>query len=110
MNYPIMRPRRLLLLAIGALVGVLAGLAGAQAGAIGPAAGVSAPRTDTVTPIAKAGYYGHRRYRVRRHRVVRRVCHRHRRVIRVWNRRHHRWVRRVVLGPRHCHLRRVWVY
>ena len=109
-----MKPRTAAMFLAGALLMGAGAFTSASAG--GPAAGIgdTAQSTTAPAPLTQAHYtgyrHGHRYRRYRRgYRVVRRFCHRHRRVIRVWSRRHHRWVRRVVYGPRHCHVRRVWI-
>ena len=106
------KQRTAALFVAGALLTAGSALSGAMAAMPG-LAGAPPAMTEASAPPA-AQQVRHRRYYYRGHRydgyfAVRRVCHRHRRVIRVWSRRHHRWVRRVVLGPRHCHVRRVWV-
>ncbi len=114
MNISTTRPRKMMLMMVGAFMGLAAGFASAQAGFVGPATDVPLARGDTARPVAQAGYYGHGRYRhhrrARPHRVWRRVCHRHRRLVRVWHRGHQHWHKRWVRGPRHCHRRLVWAY
>ena len=110
-----MKPRTAAMFLAGALLLGAGAFTSASAGV--PAAGIggAAQSATAPAPLTRAHYTGYRHgHRYRRHYrrgyyVARRVCHRHRRVVRVWSRRYKRWVRRVVLCPRHCHMRRVYV-